>query len=244
MYSSKNDFYNPILTPPEHHKISHNNNNIFHNYTNNYTNNRTINNDFCNNKNENKTNQSNGYIDKYVDEYVDKYPKMHNMNQYLSTKRLLHFPIPINYNNPEISVSKDKYYANSVKYNPSKNYYYIDNNYCNLNLNTFPPEKSQFYAPQCTTITKDYNKCPIRRNSVKLNTTINNTINNDAYSNTRGYIRYGKFLSTESNVYLNSPIWQKSVNMEGRELMRKGYKIMYDNIEKIINSTDEFLQDI
>ena len=237
MYSSKNDFYNPILTPPEHHKISHNNNNIIHNNTNN-TNNRSINYDFCNtNNNENNTYNQ-------LDEYVNKYPKMHNMNQYLATKRLLHYPIPINYNNPEISVSKDKYYANSVKYNPSKNYYYIDDDYCNLNLNTFPPEKMQLYALQCTTITKDYNKCPIRRNSVKLNMTNNNVKNNDAYSNTRGYIRYGKFLSTESNVYLNSPIWRKSVNMEGRELMRKGYKIMYNNIDKIVNSTDEFLQDI
>ena len=59
--------------------------------------------------------------------------------------------------------------------------------------------------------------------------------------NARVDILYGKFLSTESNIYLNSPIWRKSVNIEGRELMRKGYKIMSNNVEKIIKISDEFV---
>ena len=252
MYSSKHDFYNPILIPPEHHKVKKTT-------IDNLSQNSIINNNFChkNNPDENGTTSNNNT-------YIQKQPKMHNMNQYLATKRLLHYPIPINYNNPDISVDRNTYLANSLKYNPSTNYYYVDEDYCNLNINNFPPVDQHFDAPQCTTLTYDYNRCPLRRNSVKPPTNLSNlsTSNpsnpnnpsnpitsadyatNNAYYNTRGYIRYGKFLSTESNVYLNSPIWRKSVNMEGRDLMRRGYNKMYKNVDKIIRSTDQFMQDI
>jgi hypothetical protein len=149
-------------------------------------------------------------------------PKLHNMSDFLATRRLTHYPVPINYND-----------------NQSRLY--------NINMRpTDCPDRSMMAqyeyldAPECVgkSITSDYNKCPLRIIRGDSNDDIEK-VKFNSYNCSRKYIRYGKWMSSDSNVYLNSPIWRRGLSEESRNIEQKEYGIMQDNIIKIIKGAEQ-----
>jgi hypothetical protein len=149
-------------------------------------------------------------------------PKLHNMSDYLSTRHLTHYPVPINYH---------------------------DNKIRNHNIDTNPlacPDRSKMIqyeyinAPDCIegTITPNYNKCPLRILRGNSNDDIEK-VKFNSYNCTRQFIRYGRWMSTADNHYLNSPVWRKGLSAESRNIEQKEYGLMQDNILKIIKGVEQ-----